>query len=77
MPPAQALSRPTSSPTHFSAQDMLRRLPGVTEDNVMRILGRIRCLADLASISEAELRPLMGTANARKLRRFMDAADML
>lgn len=59
------------------AQDMLRRLPGVTEDNVPRLLGRIHCIADLATMKEAELRPVMGSANARKLRRFLDAADML
>jgi len=53
------------------ALDVLRQLPGVTADNMHRVVERAGSLARLARMSEAELEPVMGAINARLLREFL------
>jgi hypothetical protein len=51
-------------------QDVLRRLPGVTEQNIGKIQRGVDSLFDLARMSVAELTPLLGAAGANALHHF-------
>lgn len=74
-PDGQALpGQGPESLVNQSAQDLLRRLPGVTESNLRPLMAAFASLADLAGASLAELEVAMGSAkNAKALRDFLDA----
>ena len=56
-----------------AAMNMLKRLPGINENNLHGVLNAIDCVADLAEMSEAQLVPIIGPVNAKKLYLFFRA----
>ncbi|GAQ83327.1 Structure-specific endonuclease ERCC1-XPF [Klebsormidium nitens] len=57
-----------------TAQEVLRRLPGVTDANYRMLMDGVKCLADLAETSIEDLSKLMdGQRPAKMLREFLDA----
>ena len=56
-----------------AAIDMLKKMPGIDEANVRRVVGAINCVADLADMSQEQLTPLVGPVNAKKLFNFLRA----
>ena len=54
-----------------AAINMLKKMPGIDLNNVHKILSAINCVADLADMSEAQLVPLVGTINSKKLYMFL------
>ena len=61
--------------SNTAALEMLRKLPGVTAATARALQARIRCLADIAEISELELGRILGAGNAALLHRFLHAND--
>eukprot|EP01083_Nonionella_stella_P277802 944586_1 len=60
----------------MTAEDILRKLPGVTRDNFRYLRSEIRCLADLCKFSARELAQLLGRTNGRKLYEFIHARNV-
>lgn len=70
----------TSSSSGMSADDairgaisMLKKMPGIDENNVRRVMGAIYCVADLAEMTQEQLTPLIGPVNSKKLFNFIRA----
>lgn len=53
-----------------SAREILLSLPGINVHNFREVLNNVNCLADLSAMSEAQLQPLIGPVNAKKLHTF-------
>ena len=53
------------------AQEMLLSLPGINVHNFREIMNKVENLAQLSKMSEAELAPMIGPGNAKKLVAFM------
>ncbi|CAM9640825.1 unnamed protein product [Ectocarpus sp. 6 AP-2014] len=53
-----------------SAKELLMRLPGVSVYNFRNVLREVDTIAELSQLSEEQLRPLLGDANAAKLYKF-------
>ena len=51
--------------------DMLKKIPGVTDDNVSVLLKKVRTLADLSEQSLDTLTQWLGRVNANKIHRFL------
>eukprot|EP00923_Selenidium_pygospionis_P047629 GHVN01082228.1.p1 GENE.GHVN01082228.1~~GHVN01082228.1.p1 ORF type:complete len:780 (+),score=138.21 GHVN01082228.1:1524-3863(+) len=63
--------------TNRTAVDVLRKLPGVTSNNVHTIIRRVSCLKQLCTMSVDELEPIIGRSNAESLRAFLTATPSL
>jgi len=55
------------------AEELLRHLPGITSSNCHAVMRSVTCVADLAKMSEAALRPLLGKVGAEALHKFLGA----
>lgn len=53
-----------------AAHEILLSLPGVTVHNFREVLHRVENLAELSTLSEAQLEPMLGPVNAKKLYSF-------
>lgn len=53
-----------------TAREILLSLPGINVHNFREVLNNVNCLADLSAMSEAQLQPLIGPVNAKKLYTF-------
>lgn len=53
-----------------SAREILLSLPGINVHNFREVLNNVNCLADLSSMTEQQLQPLIGPVNAKKLHAF-------
>ncbi|OQR98626.1 DNA repair endonuclease XPF [Achlya hypogyna] len=60
----------SSSFYNMNAVDVLRKLPGITAHNYRKVAAHVTNLADLSKMAVADLEPLVGPTNARKLHRF-------
>ncbi|KDO30046.1 hypothetical protein SPRG_05237 [Saprolegnia parasitica CBS 223.65] len=70
---AMAAGSATSGGSSFynmNAVDVLRKLPGITAHNYRKVAANCRTLADLSKMTLADLDPLLGPSNAKKLHRF-------
>lgn len=54
-----------------AAIDMMKKMPGIDDKNVRRIVNAIDCVADLTDMSQEQLTPLIGPVNAKKLYTFL------
>ena len=54
-----------------AAIDMMKKMPGIDDKNVRRVVNAIDCVADLAGMSQEQLTPLIGPVNAKKLYTFL------
>lgn len=54
-----------------AAMDMLKKMPGIDENNVRQVVNGIECIADLAEMTEEQLSALVGPVNAKKLFVFL------
>lgn len=54
----------------LTAQEMLLSLPGINVHNFRDVMHHVRDLATLTTLTEAQLTPLVGPGNAKKLRSF-------
>lgn len=52
------------------AQEMLLSLPGINVHNFREVMNKVENITQLTKMSEAELTPLIGVGNARKLVAF-------
>ena len=59
-----------ASEVRLTAQEMLLALPGINAHNFRDVMHRVANLAELATLSETQLVPIIGPVNARKLRDF-------
>jgi len=57
---------------NISAQEVLRRLPGISVHNVGKVLSNVRNLRELSMMSVDELAPLIGRINAVQLFKFFN-----
>ena len=53
-----------------SAQEILLALPGVNPQNYRELMHRVENLRELSKMTEAELAPILGPQNAKKLVTF-------
>lgn len=53
-----------------TARDILLSLPGINNTNVRGVIDNVEDLAHLSNMSVAELTPLIGPVNAKKLVAF-------
>ncbi len=53
-----------------AAQEILLSLPGVNVHNFREVMNSVQSVAELSTLSEAQLVPLIGPVNARKLFTF-------
>lgn len=53
-----------------AAQEMLLSLPGINRQNYREVMKKVENLRQLSRMSEAELSPLIGPGNAKKLVTF-------
>ena len=53
------------------ALDILKQLPGVTPENMLQLATGAGSLSRIATMSVAELAPLMGLTNAKVLREYL------
>ncbi len=69
---AEAYCHENTSETDIrhNLQDMLLSLPGISIHNFRGVMNSVRDMAQLSTMSEAQLTPLIGPSNARKLRAF-------
>jgi DNA excision repair protein ERCC-4 len=74
---AVSLATPLESVVNQSAQDLVRKLPGVTEANFRPLMAAVGSLRALADASLEEIEDAMGgtgnSKNAKLLREFLDA----
>lgn len=54
-----------------AATEMLKKMPGIDNNNVRKVINGINCVADLASMALEQLIPLVGPVNAKKLFAFL------
>lgn len=70
----QATAQRGESLVNQAAIDLLRRLPGITDANWRSVISGVTSLRELASLSIAELEPLLGSGRgARALHSFLHA----
>ncbi len=63
------------SVTNTAAQEVLRKLPGVSDANVRAVLRQCKSLAELASMPLQQLVTLLGPkAAAERLHKFLNEA---
>jgi DNA excision repair protein ERCC-4 len=67
----------TEAEARLSAQEMLLSLPGITVHNFRGVMDSIRDIAELSTMSEAKLAPLIGPGNGKKLRAFFKQSLLL
>ena len=67
---AAAAAAAAAAAPNLPAQDVLRRVAGVTSTNMYAIMRNVRSLHELATMTVAELTPIMGKAGATKLVAF-------
>jgi DNA excision repair protein ERCC-4 len=53
-----------------NSMDVLRKLPGINDHNYRKVIGRVKNLAELATLSLEELTELLGKVCAQKLHTF-------
>jgi DNA excision repair protein ERCC-4 len=59
-------------PYNQAGIDFLRKLPGITDKNLRRVLDTIECVADLAEMSQADMAKMLGdNRQARTLHEFL------
>jgi DNA excision repair protein ERCC-4 len=63
----QALELSTAS------RDFLRRLPGITDDNIRHVMDNVGSLRELASMSLAKLKELLGARSGQRLFTFLNS----
>lgn len=56
----------------FTPMDVLRALPGVTENNYHQLAAKVLCLQDLFVMSLAAIQAIIGAENGRKLHSFIN-----
>ncbi|GBG34527.1 DNA repair endonuclease XPF [Hondaea fermentalgiana] len=69
---AQGQQQQQQQEGNVAAQEVLRRLPGITVHNVGAILSNVRNLRELSLMSQEDLMPLIGRAGAVKLYKFFN-----
>lgn len=68
-----ALDAGDSASAALTPEDILRRLPGVTDTNVCALVRHVKNLAELCTASRDTLTRLMGAPNAARLHSFLNA----
>lgn len=63
---------PSDQSFNQTPQDMLRAVPGITAKNLPRITLEVNNIAELSSLSEAELEPMIGKEAGRQVHRFFN-----
>lgn len=69
-PIANSSSTTALPDARLTAQEMLLSLPGINVHNFRDVMHHVRDLATLTTLTEAQLAPLVGPGNAKKLRAF-------
>jgi DNA excision repair protein ERCC-4 len=54
----------------LAAQEILLSLPGINVQNFRKVMNNVESLAELSKMSQAQLTPLIGPVNAKKLYVF-------
>ncbi|KAL0488836.1 DNA excision repair protein ERCC [Acrasis kona] len=62
---------------NMQAIEFLKRLPGVDESNVYKIISRVATLYDLSQLSLPQLTSIIGEASAKKLYTFLNESNNL
>ncbi len=63
---------PSDQSFNQTPQDMLRAVPGITAKNLPRITLEVNNIAEVSSLTEAELEPMIGKEAGRQVHRFFN-----
>jgi DNA excision repair protein ERCC-4 len=61
----------------FDPVSILRRLPGINENNIKFVTDKVQNLAQLTTMTLADLGKLIGEENAQQLTEFLDKTDIM
>ncbi|KAL7752655.1 DNA repair protein RAD16 [Sorochytrium milnesiophthora] len=67
---SSAASNSTLSPDNLTAQDILRALPGITSKNYKVVMEKVDSVYDLAQMTRAEMRAMLGDESGNRLFDF-------